>query len=46
MDFFLGEDEDGDVVYKDERILSTDLKKAAGFDSPDYEEQSDRKSVV
>ena len=31
MDFFLGEDEDGDAVYKDERILSTDLKKAAGF---------------
>ena len=31
MDFFIGEDEDGDVLYKDERILSTDLKKAAGF---------------
>ena len=31
MDFFIGEDEDGDAVYKDERILSTDLKKAAGF---------------
>ena len=31
MDFFIGEDEAGDTVYKDERILSTDLKKAAGF---------------
>ena len=31
MDFFIGEDEDGDPVYKDERILSTDLKKMAGF---------------
>lgn len=31
MDFFIGEDEDGDAVYKDERILSTVLKKAAGF---------------
>lgn len=31
MDFFIGEDEDGDAVYKDERILSTDLKRAAGF---------------
>lgn len=31
MDFFIGEDEDGDTVYKDERILSTDLKKLAGF---------------
>ena len=31
MDFFIGEDEDGDAVYKNERILSTDLKKAAGF---------------
>ena len=31
MDFFIGEDEDGDTVYKDERILSTDLKKMAGF---------------
>ena len=31
MDFFIGEDEDGDALYKDERILSTDLKKAAGF---------------
>ncbi|MCR4741109.1 MAG: hypothetical protein K5886_12730 [Lachnospiraceae bacterium] len=31
MDFFLSEDEDGDTVFKDERILSTELKKAAGF---------------
>lgn len=31
MDFFIEENEDGDTVYKDERILSTDLKKAAGF---------------
>ena len=31
MDFFIGEDKDGDTIYKDERILSTDLKKAAGF---------------
>lgn len=31
MDFFIREDKDGDMVFKDERILSTDLKKAAGF---------------
>ena len=31
MDFFIDEDEDGDVVYKNDRILSTDLKKMAGF---------------
>lgn len=31
MDFFIGEDVDGDAVYKDDRILSTDLKKMAGF---------------
>lgn len=31
MDFYIGEDEDGDPIYKDERILSTDLKKMAGF---------------
>lgn len=31
MDFFLTEDEDGDVVFKDEKILSTELKKSAGF---------------
>ena len=31
MDFFVGEDENGDVVYRKERILSTELKKAAGF---------------
>lgn len=31
MSFFIGEDKDGDAVFKDERILSTELKKAAGF---------------
>ncbi len=31
MDFFMGEDEYGDIIYKDERILSTELKKLAGF---------------
>ena len=31
MDIFIGEDEDGDAVYRDDRILSTDLKKMAGF---------------
>ena len=31
MDFFIGEDEDGDPVYKSDRILSTDLKKMAVF---------------
>lgn len=31
MDFFMGEDPDGDIVYKEKKILSTDLKKAAGF---------------
>ncbi|MCR5590525.1 MAG: hypothetical protein K6F73_03265 [Lachnospiraceae bacterium] len=31
MDFFIGEDEDGDTVFKDDRILSTELKKLAGF---------------
>lgn len=31
MDFFLGEDPDGDTIFKKDRILSTDLKKAAGF---------------
>ena len=30
MDFFLGE-EDGETVFKDQYILSTDLKKQAGF---------------
>ena len=27
----MGEDPDGDIVYKEKKILSTDLKKAAGF---------------
>ena len=31
MDFFLGEDADGDSVFRNERILSTDLKRLAGF---------------
>lgn len=31
MDFFITGDEDGDPVFKDERILSTELKKLAGF---------------
>ncbi len=31
MDFFITEDKDGDIFFKDERILSTDLKKKAGF---------------
>ena len=31
MDFFIGEDQDGDSVYKQDWILSTDLKKMAGF---------------
>lgn len=31
MDFFISEDEEGNSVYKDDRILSTDLKKMAGF---------------
>ena len=31
MDFFIGEDASGDMVFKKERLLSTDLKKAAGF---------------
>ena len=31
MDFFTAEDADGDIVWKENEILSTDLKKAAGF---------------
>lgn len=31
MDFFMEEDEDGDTVFKTDQILSTDLKKQAGF---------------
>lgn len=31
MDFFIGEDEDGDSLFKEIQILSTDLKKQAGF---------------
>ncbi len=31
MDFYIGEDANGDTLWKDERILSTELKKRAGF---------------
>lgn len=31
MDFFIGEDEDGDSIFKEIQILSTELKKQAGF---------------
>ena len=31
MDFYMGEDEDGGVIWRDEEILSTELKKRAGF---------------
>ena len=31
MDYFLGEDADGGSVFRDEQILSTDLKRLAGF---------------
>ena len=31
MDFYTAEDADGDTVWKTEEILSTDLKKRAGF---------------
>ena len=31
MDCFLGEDADGGSVFRDEQILSTDLKRLAGF---------------
>ncbi len=31
MDYFIGEDEDGEPVFKNDRILSTELKKLAGF---------------
>ena len=31
MDFYLGEDSRGDMLWKQDRILSTDLKKMAGF---------------
>ena len=31
MDFFIGQDKDGDSVFKDIKILSTELKKQAGF---------------
>lgn len=31
MDFYLSEDAKGDTVFREDRILSTDLKKMAGF---------------
>ena len=31
MDFYMDTDEDGDAILKNEEILSTDLKKMAGF---------------
>ena len=31
MDFFVGEDKNGDTEYRENRILSTELKKTAGF---------------
>lgn len=31
MDFYLGEDSDGNMLWKQDSILSTDLKKMAGF---------------
>ena len=31
MDFYIGEDEDGDTIFKSDELLSTDLKKLAGF---------------
>ncbi len=31
MDFYVGEDENGDTCFKDDMILSTELKKLAGF---------------
>ena len=31
MDFYMGEDANGDIVWKKDEILSTELKKLAGF---------------
>lgn len=31
MDFYIGEDGNGDTVFRDDLILATDLKKKAGF---------------
>ena len=31
MDFYLGEDEAGELIYREPRIMSTDLKQLAGF---------------
>ena len=31
MDFYMGEDADGDILWKKDEILSTELKKLAGF---------------
>ncbi len=31
MDYYIGQDGDSDMVFKQDAILSTDLKKMAGF---------------
>ena len=31
MDYYIGEDHNGDMVFKQDEILSTELKKMAGF---------------
>ena len=31
MDYYIGQDHDGDMVFKQDEILSTELKKMAGF---------------
>lgn len=31
MDYYIGEDSNGDMVWKQDEILSTELKKMAGF---------------
>ena len=31
MDFYLGEDDEGELIYRDPKIMSTDLKQLAGF---------------
>ncbi len=31
MDYYMEEDENGDIIWKDDEILSTNLKKMAGF---------------
>ena len=31
MDYYIGEDGEGDMLWKQDAILSTELKKMAGF---------------